>query len=108
MNISLDYNLNMIVILLFIILSSLNTFVFMFQRTTLLMSRESGIPQINLTPNWMGVLGWVGMIGLWGVYILIWSTLNFWWALGAFVFTILVQTLIPIPYSLFKKMVNTK
>lgn len=57
------------IIALLIIYFINNTFVFRFQRTTLSISREMigyGDPHMQalLTPNWMGLLGWIDM-GLW-------------------------------------------
>lgn len=80
----------------------------MFQRTTLVISRESGASQTNLTPSWVGILGWISILALWGSYILIWKDYGLWLAIGAFVLTTILQAIVPIPYKVFKGMVTTQ
>ena len=85
-------------------------FVFMYQRTTLNIARIiDNLPrtevQIILTPNWLGLMGWIS----WGMYIgCILIGFQFGWVMGiaSFLFTHLLSAIIPIPSNFFYNMVE--
>jgi len=93
----------------YIVFLLLNTFVFMFQRTTLEISRSHGGSnieemQISMTPIWMGVIGWISTIGVWGSVLLIIFTNVWWYGVIAGVSVFIIQAVIPIPRAFFYKL----
>jgi len=101
----------MIAFLIFAIFFLIHTYVFMYQRTTLTIARAMGnVPimqvQTILTPNWMGLLGWISTFGLYGSYILIWLQVGWLWAIGLFILNHLSSAVIPIPSKYFYNIVE--
>ncbi len=101
----------MFALIVFGIFFLIHTYVFMYQRTTLTIARAMGnvpITQIQtvLTPNWMGLLGWVSTIGLYGSYVLIWLQIGWLWAVGLFILNHLASAIIPIPSGYFYNVVE--
>lgn len=84
----------------------ISVYTFRFQRTTLSISREilgHGDPglQLVLTPNWMGVLGWIGTALLVINIVLFFIYFGWIWALGilgyGFIFGAFVDMVTPLP-----------
>lgn len=79
------------------------TVVFMYQRTTLNIARKMNKRnvmemQLILTPNWIGLLGWTS----YGVYIgciLVGLKHGLLMGILAFVLTIIITSVVPIPYK---------
>lgn len=98
----------MLAIIVFIIFFILHTYVFMYQRTTLAISRHGESPvlsvqqlQIYLTPTWLGALGWISTIGLYGSYVLLWLQFGWFWPILLFFLDNFATALIPIPSHYF-------
>ncbi len=105
----------MIYFIFFAIFFILNTYVFMYQRTTLTIARVirdrvSNTPitqvQLLLTPNWIGLLGWTSTIGLYGSLILIGWQINVLLAIGILIATHVSHAIIPIPSEYFYELVK--
>jgi len=83
----------------------------MYQRATLTIARIIGNAPANkiqlvLTPNWMGLLSSISVVGLYGSYILIWLQLGFIWAFVLFLLNHLLNAIIPIPTKYFYNIVE--
>lgn len=101
----------MVALLIFAIFFIVHLYVFMYQRATLTITRAMGnvsIAQVQmvLTPNWMGVLGWISTFGLYGSYILIWLQVGLIWAIALFILNHLISAIIPIPSKYFYNLVE--
>lgn len=105
----------MIFIAIFILFYLLNTYVFMYQRTTLTIARilrekvshvSITNAQMLLTPKWMGLLGWISTLGLYGSLILIAWQVGILWAIGILVAVHVSHAIIPIPSGYFFDLVK--
>lgn len=98
-----------IVIAIYVLFLIIYIYTFMYQRTTLQIMRElnSNVElQIILTPTWMGSLSWVGNIGIVAAHLLLWLKVGLVWAIGGFLFSFLLITIYPIPFTYFVHIVK--
>lgn len=106
----------------YILFNFLHLYVFLFQRVTLSIARlAEGVSrndtQMILTPNWMGILGWISSIGFYGSLIYLWLDIGILWAVGGFVLSQIIFAIVPIPQNYYfgiitkhltKEMTNSK
>ena len=96
--------------LAFVLFLILNTVVYSFQRTTLEIARSKGgnirETQLQMTPRWVGILGWISTLGIWGSVLLIIFMKVWWVGLLAGAFVLIFQAIVPIPRSLFYKFIK--
>lgn len=100
---------------LYFILLIAKTYAFMYQRTTLTLARvmkgmgePSEIPNIQaiLTPTWLGTVSTISTFGSYILYVLIFIYYGWVWAVGAFIFSFVLMSFVPIPSKHFFNAVN--
>lgn len=97
-------------VILFFVILVVQTYVFMYQRATLTIARVVEILPITqiqavLTPNWVGAVGWISTIGLFGSFVYLWLQHGLLWAIGAFIGSQLFTAIVPIPSKYFYNLV---
>lgn len=98
-------------IIIFFVFFLIHLYVFMYQRATLTIARaldSQPVTQVQtiLTPNWMGLFGWISTLGLFGSYVLIWLQMGLLWVVIIFVLNQLASAIVPIPSRYFYTLIE--
>jgi hypothetical protein len=99
-------NLNILLIVVFVIIWLIEFYLFGMQRASLLISRQNNVEWRGvgeyLLPNWYPVT-WLIRILKYGLLIAILIIINWKWAFGLLCLSFIILTITPIPYRFFYK-----
>jgi hypothetical protein len=91
-------------LVLYLILTAVYTYLFMGQRTALMVIRYNNLPA-NFTgvfmPYWQVLITYPVTIALFILGILIWISGTWYYAIGMWMLSIVITTVVPIPYYYF-------